>query len=823
MLRKLAFLLLGLVSLAACAPIEKIEQSLITQKEPLQAGRTLGQTFVARYEGLQEIAIYLEPLETGRGKVQVRLFPDPETATELAAAELPLQNVSHAGYFYFRFAPLPASTQQYYFVQIEIQGEGRVNAGAAPGNAYLNGALYVDQAPQDAQLAFRLGYQPYSLALGLVKESSTWLALLGAGLLLFVLPGWALFSVAWPGWPELHWSAKLGLGSGMSLVIYPVLLLWTDLFGLHLGALYAWLPILAGTGILAWRHRHISKSHPIALWKEAWKRCWHSADLWPNLALFGLIGLIFLTRAWVIRGLEAPMWGDGYQHTVMVQLIQDHNGLFDSWLPYAEIESLNYHFGFHILAAAFQWITRLPVQQAVLWTGQILNALAVVSLLPLVMLPRRSLWAGLVAILLAGLLSPMPMYYVNWSRYTQLAAQVILPAFVAAAWSLFEAKPIQKSAGLAACLLLAGLALTHYRVLLLALCALPAGLLLTGSESRSGKRLLEQATTIFWIGAGSLLLFLPWLARIYSGKIMHIFVHSLQTLPSQAGNYVWQANRLDHLSAYLPVPVWLLLALAMGWGLWKRNRYVARIGAWWFFILLATNPNWLNLPGMGLITNFAIAIAAYIPAGFLIGAAGGELLESLSAARRIAWQARSSSCRAASLAWLPALFTVALLCGGLWGARQRLWDANPIQHALVTRPDRIAASWIQANLPAEARFLVNGSVVYNGIATAGSDGGWWLPLIARRASTLPPMNDVLEGTGQMATATQLYTEISAKGLQSPEVLALLHQQRVTHVYLGQRQGQINPASPAINPADLFASPSYELIYHRDNVYIFAIK
>jgi hypothetical protein len=40
------------------------------------------------------------------------------------------------------------------------------------------------------------------------------------------------------------------------------------------------------------------------------------------------------------------------------------------------------------------------------------------------------------AVLAAGLLTPMPMYYVNRGRYTQLAGQVVLPA---ALWSAMEA------------------------------------------------------------------------------------------------------------------------------------------------------------------------------------------------------------------------------------------------------------------------------------------------------------------------------------------------------------------------------------------------
>src|SRR4030066_2372836 len=73
-----------------------------------------------------------------------------------------------------------------------------------------------------------------------------------------------------------------------------------------------------------------------------------------------------------------------------------------------------------------------------LWTGQLLNILAIISLYPLAYKITKNRWAGVLAILVAGLLSPMPMSYVNWGRYTQLAGQVILPVSIWTGWSLLD-------------------------------------------------------------------------------------------------------------------------------------------------------------------------------------------------------------------------------------------------------------------------------------------------------------------------------------------------------------------------------------------------
>ena len=76
-----------------------------------------------------------------------------------------------------------------------------------------------------------------------------------------------------------------------------------------------------------------------------------------------VVGLIVGTRLWIIRRIDLPMWGDSYQHAMIAQLLVDHKGLFESWAPYAELTSLNYHFGFHAAAAALGWFWALQLER----------------------------------------------------------------------------------------------------------------------------------------------------------------------------------------------------------------------------------------------------------------------------------------------------------------------------------------------------------------------------------------------------------------------------------------------------------------------------
>ncbi|TEU01223.1 MAG: hypothetical protein E3J29_01115, partial [Dehalococcoidia bacterium] len=436
----------------------KVERGAEATLEP---GHPVGQTFVARHAGLNGVEIWLEPGQGSQGEISLHLRADPQSEEDLATAVLPRAQVSSPGFYRLSFAPLRDSHGRYYYAFLEVARDGVVQVGAGPGEAYLDGALYRDHQPLNAQVAFRLVYSPQHVLLDLGRAAVGGLGLLLVTGLLYIVPGLALLVWMWPE-ERLSWAERLGIAAGLSLALYPLLLLWTDLVGLHLGPLYAWLPIAGGLAALVWRYRDW---RPRRGW-EALRQWAHSEALWPDLALMMVMGLVFGVRLLVVRTLDAPMWGDSYQHTMIAQLMVDHGGLFDSWEPYASLRTFTYHFGFHTAEAAFHWLTGLGMLQVTIWMGQILNGLAVLALYPLAVRVSGNRWAGVGAVLVAGLLSPMPMFYVNWGRYTQLAGQVILPAAVLVTWSALETPRRDWRLIVLGWIAVGGLALTHYRVLI---------------------------------------------------------------------------------------------------------------------------------------------------------------------------------------------------------------------------------------------------------------------------------------------------------------------------------------------------------------------
>lgn len=629
-----------------------------------------------------------------------------------------------------------------------------------------------------------------------------WLQALLAASLSTMLPGWALVRL-WPRARQLTIPEQMALATGVGMALSPVLLLLTHLVGLNLGSLYAWLPPLIALPVLFWTLRR--HDQPIA--QEAWRIRERGGNVWPNIALLLVMIAIIAVRYMVVTDLEIPVWGDSLHHTMIAQLIIDQGGLFRSWEPYASMQSFTYHFGFHSQVANLVWLTGSKTARAVVLTGQIANVASVFTLYPLALRLGRSRWAGVIALLLAGLLAPMPMFYVNWGRYTQLAGQAILPVGIYLGWEFLTARSFSWSLLGLTCLTLAGMTLTHYRIAVFAACFFPAFALVVGIQLPW--RTWLQRSALIALGAGVLVL--PWFIQILGGKLLTILL-SIST-SSRTGSS--SAASTDEISAvgdpyfFLPALIWYAMLLSMFWALWQRKRGVLLIALWWMSIMLAVNPQWLRLPGAGTLTNFALIIASYIPAALLIGAAVGWVLRRL---------------------YVPAALvgvTLVIVVSAGWGATLRLKDVDFSSSTMVTRADQQAAAWIEANTPPDARFLINGFFP-NPEAVVGSDGGWWLPLLAHRQTTLPPLLYISEQGPQPDYRTwinQVYATINAHGVSSPETLAILREHGVSHVYIGQEQGRVgyNGADQMIGPEILLASPYFRQVYHQDHVWIFALQ
>jgi hypothetical protein len=799
----LVFLLVG------CTPVMGQGQTSITSLYTLlSVSQMVGQTFTASQGGLASLNLYLAPSQPGTGRILLHMRSSVNSKTDLAVASLPISQVAQPGYYNFAFSPQSNSYLNDYYFDLEVVGSGAVKVGSAGGDTYLDGSLYINDRPTDAQIAFQSFFSMKLASLSIGKQSLEWLGQLILAILLFIIPGWAMLSGIWPEWASRNLGEKTGLAAGVSVAIYPILFLWTDLVGLHLGLLYAWIPALLGCAFVAWKNRHmvsglinkIRQRTPLKSWVQL-----SPQSFFPDFGLILITLMIVAVRLWVSRTLVIPLWGDSYQHTLMAQLLVDHQGLFNSWLPYTDLQTFTYHFGFHASVAVYHWLSGMDVPGATIMVGQWFNILAVLALYPLAYRITRQRWVGTAAVLVAGLLLSIPMVYINWGRYTQLAGQLVMPAAIYLAWNALDQPRLSWRSMALAGIAMSGLALTHYRIVIFAACFFPAWFIINCKRANF-RGITTRLATLTVIAFG---LFLPWFIHVYGGKLMQLFTKQISVSAQPGGGQ--EINLMGDLFGFLPPTTWLLLALCLAWGLWRKEKTILIFGIWWVLVALVVNPQWLHLPGAGALTNFALAIAVYIPAGILIGAALG-------------WLIGHDGWLQIPLFHLMVLFLV--IGAGVWGSRLRLRDIAISSGAMVTRPDLRAMAWIQANTPQNSRFLVNSFLANSNSAVVGSDAGWWLPLLAHRPTSLPPLTYVAEigpRPDYITWVNHLTVELQQTGLDKPEGFTLLREYGIDYVYIGQRQGRVNYSGLQIlDPNLLTSDPHYKEVYHFDRVWIFKV-
>ncbi|WP_322806249.1 hypothetical protein [Thermanaerothrix sp.] len=787
-------LLLSFGLLTSCKPILGAGQSAHGKTVgTISSKQTIGQTFVARHNGLHAIRFYLEKEGNANGEIKVTLYNGPNKDLLIASSGIPVSIIDKPGWYQASFDVPLSSTLKRYYIELALIGSGEIKVYGDSGYSYIDGSAYIGENPSvDAQLAFQLAYDPVQMVWGLLKESTAWLKWWFIVIFLFLLPGWGLGSALCLNWPRYPWMGKVAISFAVGMSIYPVFLLWTNLLNIRLGILYAILPGLTALVYLVVKNRQANLL-----------KCGKKAEVikLENILLLMVLGMIAFIRFYAVRSLPVPMWGDAFQHSMITQLILDRGGLFKDWTPYADLRSFTYHFGFHANAAVFAWLSGLTGSQAVLWFAQVTNVVAIVALYPLAVRWGGSQWAGIIAIVIAGLISPMPMFYVNWGRFTQLAGQVVLPVVLFLVFDLYG-KPISKrGVGLLA-LLMSGLALTHYRILIITV--LFWGVLL--GFSFMDKQYREIFKVVF-VGIISAALFLPWFIRTFEGKITRQFIGELRTSPNVLSEWTRTYNSAGPLESYLPILIWLIMIIAIGYSLWKREKEHLILATWLFAIVLATNPHWLGLPGTGAISNFAILIAAYIPAALFIGSLVG-------------WGVSRADNK-----WMVVL-SVVILGLSAWGARHRVGEVQPSNFALFTWPDAYASQWIQNNTSPSAQFLINGFPAYGGSVVVGSDGGWWLPLSAYRKVNIPPLNYGSESgptADYVGWINELVFLIRSQGIRSSSVKNEICARGIDYVYIGQQQGRVGAgAEQLLDPNILTVDPMFQKVYHEDRVWIFKV-
>ena len=767
----------------------------------IEPGVPVGQTFVARHAGLSGIEFYLSPKNPSPLSLTLHLREDAQSTTDLLTASLTLQAQAEPGFYRFNFQQVESSHAHYYYAFLEATDIG-VQLPVAEPNTYIDGAAYREHQPLVMQTSFRLVYAPVPMLLDIAGAAAGWLGLLAVSVLLFVVPGWAIISWLLSD-ARLTWAELLGLAVGTSIALYAVLLLWARAAGLNPGSALVWIAVGLGLVLLIWRHRN-RRPRDLRQAVRTWGR---SGNLWPDLTLIAVLLLMFLVRLLVVRTMETASWDDSYQHTVMTQLILDHGGLFDSWEPYSPYQSLTVHFGFSTAAATLAWLTGKTSTEAVLLTGQLMNGFAALTLYPLaVRLAKGNRWAGAGAVLVAGILSPMPAYYVNWGRFAQLTGQTLLPIALWLTWETVERRGAPWRAAVMAGLVVAGMALAYYRMPFYYAAFLVAWLLGWGLPRwRSNGRLwLYGLSRLLLVGGIALLLLLPLAFRLAGGHLAAGLGAGIsQSTPVDAVLAEYRFWR--EIEFYLPIPLLASAVLALLLSVVRRSWMIAALGLW--ILILAALPagQLINLPGANYMQSFATLIFLYIPVSLLLGWLVGLLAVPIGRVVK------------------PLALALILTILALWGTWGQIRIVDPAR-VLVTRPDMQAMEWIQQNTAEDSLFLVEGNF-YQGYSAVGSDAGWWIPILAGRSNNMPPqyalLSEVPNEPGYSKAVVDLVVQFEDTAPTSAEGIETLCDWGFTHAYIGQGQGKMGyPWTALFTEEDLENSPAFSQVYKQDLVSIY---
>ena len=211
------------------------------------------------------------------------------------------------------------------------------------------------------------------------------LALLAAGALIVLLlvphgRFWLLapLLLIGPGYLiERAWAVALpplvrpAVWVGASIAAITLVYLWFTTAGLRVTPTLINLGALGiGLGLL-WSWRGLRTRPTLA-----------SLGLPANLAL--LFGLVLLLAGWSrvqhIAGLQFPPWVDSVHHALIIRVVGESGQVPYSLRPYLPVDRFVYHWGYHALAATVMHASGLDLPTTMLWLGQLLGLLQVITL-----------------------------------------------------------------------------------------------------------------------------------------------------------------------------------------------------------------------------------------------------------------------------------------------------------------------------------------------------------------------------------------------------------------------------------------------------------
>ncbi len=773
-------------------------------------GWRIRQDFVAGHDGLREIELILarngEPQPGEDGRFTLTLFDD--TGAAITQRTLHTANFQHNHTYTFAFPAQPTSAGRRYMLELSGNETNPLTVWGYDLDVMNSGQMMViaegegdapDTAVQDLRFITRYQLTPQAALTTLASQLWREGAFILLALLFIPLPGvllMQLLPLRWRGWDGVAWfGAALALGTAVWPLIWYAFtllggrftgwLLW--LFVITCLCVYVFMWLRDGVSgikcqvsrITHHASRPLSPHHPVTLSPS-------------HLILLLILIAGFAARLLAVRDLAAPPWVDAGRHALITAVMVANGQTISDYAPYLPVDRFPYHFGFHTIAASLVLMTGWPLERLLLVLGQLLNALVPLTVYTAVWLMTRRRGAAVFAAFLVAIPFFFPAYYATWGRFTQLTAMLVMPMLIAFTWLLVSGGPRWKRGWWVVALLAAGVFYIHFRVFLFYVPFV--AVLWLGSWGRHGRWLLLS-------GVAGLLLTLP---RLFT---LTTITEPVQTISYNLPNYNEFPTSYVN-SGWDRWFIWLagLLLLPLLIGLLRRRRWVALpvvLLLWVGLLFLLLAGDYLGLPSTSLVNLNSMYITLFLPLAIFLGVLLDQVWRWL---RRSHW---------VLLVWAYVAAGVLLTAVTLFGMRQQMGILNP--DTILVRPaDLPALAWLDENVPADATIVVN-SWKWLGETWAGGDGGAWIIPLNRppRTTTTPPADYIYNPTLNQEVRAFNEAATAVTDWAAVDTAVWLRAQGITHIFVGQRGGFLDPAA-------LNRNPGLQLLYAADGVFVFAV-
>ena len=806
-----------------CGPVvddDVAQGRLDTAVPPPRGASVIEQSFIPRRNGLTRINLLLvrfgELQPGGDDTFTVELW-DGETI--VAEQTLATATLTHNQPLSFAFPAQRHSAGRRYVLRLSGSEANPISVWGYSLDAYGGGELSATGQPDGqpplpaADLRFVTQYALTggdALAAAVAPLRHDALRLLAAALLL-PLPGvWLLLLFRPRRWDGAAW---LGAALALGIAAWPLLWLWLSLFGARWSAALLWVVVILGwlavaaLGIRRWRAAGGGlPTRPTNL---------PPATRHPPLAPLLLLALLAVSigvRFIAVRDLAFPPWVDSSRHALITAIMVETGRAPDGYAPYLPVEGFPYHFGFHSLSAGLALLTGWPLPGLLLTLGQVLNGLMPLAVYAAGRLATGRRSVGLLAAFFVALPSFFPGYYATWGRMTQIAAMLILCVLLALTWRLGRGwARFWPLVGVLA----AGLFLVHFRVFLFYLpfaALFGAGQLVKGIRARGHGQPNAIGPLLKAAGLALLLVMPRIVALLAATNPLDTFGQTQPGYNDFPIGYVTTGWERIYLGLAADA-VLIVLVAAFYRRRWATFPLLLLVWVAALFVMLAGRR--LGLPETLVVNLNSMYITLFLPLSLLLGIAIVQLWRWLEAKlplldKRPAARLRPSSA-VRGLLTVVAGVAVGLLT--VFGVRQQSTILNP-QTILALPQDVTALDWMADNLPADARVAVN-AWQWLGATWAGSDGGAWLLPLTGRATTTPPVDHIYDAN--LFAQVRAFNESAMRheDWSDPAAADWLRTQGVTHVYAGQRGGQLDPAK-------LSRNPGMALLFHSEGTFVYQV-